>query len=142
MWGFDGLSIRLAQDLGHSEFTGSAKGACGLGSLGPVSLHFRMQGHFDVGLQQDSGKISPASSLVGICGSSLRNSYLWFFGVGARDGGLVHSSTAPKTGSIHSFLVGCQTPGLAGPHELGSALWISLSCPNRVSGLSLYQVFG
>lgn len=46
-----------------------------------------------------------------------------------------HSSTAPETGTFHSFLVGCQPPGLAGPRELVSALWSSLSRPNTVSSL-------
>lgn len=37
---------------------------------------------------------------------------------------------ASETGTFHSFVVSCQRPGLAGPREPVSALWISPSCPN------------
>lgn len=83
------------------------------------------QGQFDVGHEKDPGKPSPPSfphSCLWIILAKFLSVVLW--------GWEQHSSSAPQTGTFHSFLVSCQTPGLAGPRELVSALWISPSCPD------------
>lgn len=91
-----------------------------------------------MGLQQDPGKPFPPSFLGGCLWISLAkflSVVLWVW-----EG---HGSTAPQTGTFHSFLVSCQTPGLAGPRELVSALWISTGLSrHRASGLASYQLFG
>lgn len=73
------------------------------------------------------------SLLVGCCGSSLRNSFLWFPGV--------PSSTAPETGNFPGFLVSYSCPGWQGHVSWFWLCGFHWVVPTQ-SLRSSYQLFG